>query len=234
MGIDFFRGIILLNFSGVADRNGITHAHGLDLVVGHKHAGNAQLGDQRPQFRAHFFPQQCIQCGKRLVKQDAGRFNDDRAGKCHTLLLSAGQLMRIPLGKIIQLYSMKRIFHLFVQVVRLARRPQTKSYIFKDSHVRPEGKVLKHKAKAALFGWKIDLLFRGEHTSIRKPDLTAVRRFQSGDHPQQGGLAAAGRPQQCGQTATLNDKAGRLDHLLCAKGFCKVNELDLHILHSHF
>ena len=142
--------------------------------------------------------------------------------------------MRIPLGKIIQLYSVECIFHFFVQFVRLASRPQAKSHIFKDSHVRPEGKILKHKAKAALFGWKIDLLFRGEHTAILKPDLTAVRRFQSGDHPQQGGLAAAGRPQQCGQTATLNDKAGRLDHLLCAKGFCKVNELDLHILHSHF
>ena len=91
--------------------------------------------------------------------------------------------MGIPLGKIIQLYSVERIFHLFVQVVRLASRPQTKSHIFKDGHVRPEGKVLKHKTKTALFGQDIDLLFRGKHAAIRKPDLTAVRRFQSGDHP---------------------------------------------------
>lgn len=125
---------------------------------------------------------------------DNGSSNSSKPGcsnqstsQSDTLLLTAGQLMRIPLGKIIQLYSVGVHFSLFRPICPSCQRPQAKSHIFKDSHVRPEGKILKHKAKAALFGWKIDLLFRGEHTAILKPDLTAVRRFQSGDHPQQGG-----------------------------------------------
>ena len=48
--------------------------------------------------------------------RDAGRFNDDRAGKCHTLLLTAGQLMRIPLGKIIQLYSVESVSYTHLPV----------------------------------------------------------------------------------------------------------------------
>ena len=64
-------------------------------------------------------------------------------------------------------------------------RPQPKYYIFKYRHIAVKGKILKYKAEIPLLRRQVDLSFFGKTAGTVQPDLTIVRRFQSGDHPQQ-------------------------------------------------
>ena len=61
-----------------------------------------------------------------------------------------------------------------------------------------DGIVLEHHTDITLVGFQIvdDLVI--------ETDFAAVHTVESRDHAQQGGLAAAGRPQQCKEFTGLN------------------------------
>ena len=231
--VDLLRRVILLDHAAVENGDLIAHAHGFGLVVGDKHRSETQAGDKVLQLVAHLFPQQGVQCRERLVKQNATGLDDDGTGKGHALLLTAGKLVRIPLGQILQVDAAQCLHHLFFQVLGTVLGAQTKGHVLKHRHVRPQRKILKDKPQPPLFRRGINFLFLCKHTVVIKPDLPAVRGFQAGDHPQQRRFTAAGGTQQSGKTAALNcQRSGRND-LFAAKGFGDIGQSNLHKL-PHF
>ncbi|MNI61083.1 hypothetical protein D3C73_1163340 [compost metagenome] len=73
-----------------------------------------------------------------------------------------------------------------------------KSNILIDGHVLEERIVLEHKADFTLLGRKIINCF------AVKNNLAAIRRFESCQHAQNRGFAAAARPEQTDQMTLGN------------------------------
>ena len=93
--------------------------------------------------------------------------------------------MGIAFFKVLQMHGVQSIAYTVVQILGVSSRPQPKYYIFKYRHVRSKGKILKYKAEIPLLRRQVALSFFGKTAGTVQPDLTIVRRFQSGDHPQQ-------------------------------------------------
>lgn len=221
-GIDILRRAILFYFSSMADSDCITHTHSLDLVMRDENACDSEIGNQISQLYAHFFPKQCIQRRKRFIEQDAGWLNDNGACKGHALLLSAGKLVREPVGEVIQTNRVQGITNLFIQAVGTIGRAQTKRNIFVYIHVWPKRKVLKDKTQTTLFRGNVELLLCREHAAFPKQYFAAVGCFQSCNHAQQCSLSAAGGSQQRGKAAAMDSQVRWLYHSLYAECFCYV------------
>ena len=85
------------------------------LVVRHEHRRDAEPLLQAAQLDLHLLAQHLVERAERLVEQQHGRLDDDRARERDALLLSAGQLPRIAVGKRAELDELERL------VDRLAR-----------------------------------------------------------------------------------------------------------------
>lgn len=119
--------------------------------------------------------------------------------------------------KILQMHHAKRLAHSVRKVLRIFPRAQAEGNVFKHRHMRPERKILKHKAKASLFRRQIDSLLPGKYARAVKINLTRVRRFQPRDHPQKHRLSAAGGAEQRREAAAVNRERCRPYDLLFLK-----------------
>ncbi len=54
---------------------------------------------QAPNFETHLLSQIGVEVGERLVEEQRLRLDHERTSKSHTLLLTTGQLARIPAGE---------------------------------------------------------------------------------------------------------------------------------------
>ena len=193
--VDSLRRGILLHITAIQNSNTVAHTHGLRLVVGHENGGDAERGGQVRQLVPHFLPKQSVQSGERLIEQNTPRPDGYGAGERNALLLPAGELMGIPLFKVLQMHGAQRVTNSVLQICCIFSCPQAEGHIFKHRHLRPERKVLKHKAEIPLLRRQADLAFLGKNAGIVQPDLAVIWRLQSGNHPQQRRLSATGWTQ---------------------------------------
>ena len=146
------------------------------------------------------------------------------------MLLSAGKLVRITVGKIAELNSVQSVLYLLLKPLRLLCRTKPKGDIFKHAHMRPQGKILKNKPNPTLFGRKVDFLFLGKYAFIVKVDFAIVRRFQTRNHPQKCGFAAAGRTEQGCKSAADHRKRGALYNFFAVKALFNRFQTYLHTI----
>ena len=92
----------------------------LDLVVRDVDRGDAQLALQALELEAQRLAQLGVQVGQRLVEQQQRRLDDERAGQGQPLLLTAGELGRLPVGVLQQLHRLEHALHPLVDLA-LAR-----------------------------------------------------------------------------------------------------------------
>src|SRR2546423_75632 len=69
-------------------------------------------------------------------------------------------------------------------------QPQSEAHIIVNAHVRIESVVLEDHRNVAVLRRHV------VHDAVAYVDLPARRLFKARDHPQRGGLAAAGRPDE--------------------------------------
>ena len=77
---------------GVHHRDGVGHRHGLLLVVGHVHEGDADVGLDALQLDLHLAAQLEVEGAERLVEEQHLGPVDQRPGQRDPLLLAAGEL----------------------------------------------------------------------------------------------------------------------------------------------
>ena len=193
------------------------HAHGLCLIVGDKDGGQAERGDQILEFLPHLLAQKGVERGKRLVKESTAGPYDDGSCEGDALLLSAGKLVGVPRFKVLKMDCAQHLAHSALQVLRIFLGTQSERDVFKHRHVRPARKILKHKAKPALFWRQVNLFLPRKHTSLIKPDLAGIRRFQPRNHAQQRRFAAAGGAEQRGEASAFDRQVRLPDDLLFFK-----------------
>ena len=163
----------------------------LGLVVRDQHGGDAgafqKLGDRL----AHGCAQAGIQRRKRLVQQHQARLHRHGARQRHALLLPARKLVRPPIQD--TLVQPDDIGELGDARLPSGLAPgEAETDIVGNGQMREQRTVLRHHANTAPVRRNEDA-FVGESLSIEH-DAPAIRRLEAGDEPQQGGLAAAGRP----------------------------------------
>ncbi|MNM96029.1 hypothetical protein D3C81_1084930 [compost metagenome] len=195
MFVDVIRPSDLLHLAFGKHGDAVGHGQGFFLVVGNEDEGDAGLRLDRLQFLTHRLAQLEVECGQRLVEQQHLGMRRQRAGQGDALLLAAGKLGRLALGEAFHLHQREhftdalgdlRTAHALAHRLRL----QAEGQVLGDGHVREQCVVLEHRVHRALERRAV-----GDVLAIQE-DFPGGGKLEAGDHPQQGGLAAAGRAEQ--------------------------------------
>ena len=141
-----------------------------------------------------------VQVRERFVQKKHLRTFHQGARDGDTLLLAAGQLVRLPLQIIFDLDQFRGFHHLlvhhFLLEFRLAFQVlQREADVLPDRQMRIQSIVLEDHADAAVLRRKL------RHVIFSEKDLAAGRHFQAADQIQRSGFAAAGGSEKADQLA---------------------------------
>ena len=170
----------------------VAHHQRLMLVVRDEDEGHAEPLLHAQQLDLQLRAQLGIECRERLVEQHHLGFVDQRAGEGDALALAAGQLRRVAIGEGSR-SAASPSSHRRGAGARLSvcRAYAARTSIFcRDRQMRKQGVGLEHGVHRPLVRRDPVHCAAGDHHTAR------IGRFEPGDHPQQGGFAAAGRSEQ--------------------------------------
>ncbi len=182
--VDVDRAADLGDPAQVHDGDAFGHGHGLFLVVGHHYAGHAHALDDLHQLQLHLRAQLLVQGAHGLVQQEQLGTLGQGTGQGHALALAAGELVRLALGVLAHLHQLEHLRHPGVDfragdLVLL----ETEGDVLRHGHVGEQGVGLEHHVDRPLVGRHVgDVYTMEEDSPLRWP-------FETGQHPQQGGLA---------------------------------------------
>ncbi len=195
----------------------IGHGHRLDLIVGHVNHGGVEIAVHPGDLDAHLHPQRRVEIGERFVEQEHLGVADDGAADGDPLALAARQGFRLAIQQRVELEDAGRLVDLAVDFrFRHLGQLQTEPHVVAHRHVRIERVGLEHHRDAALGGGQV----------VDPPAVDAqlaVRdAFQTGDHPQQGRFAAAGRTDENHEFLVVDVEVNAFDHVDRPKGFLDI------------
>ena len=181
----------LLDEAVLHDNDAVAQRHGLGLVVGHIDKGGVDALAQLDQLGAHLIAQLGVQIAQRLVHQEHGGVTDDGAADGHALALTAGQRLGLAVQILGDIQDLGGLPHLPVDLVLgYLLQLQRECHVLIHGHVGIQGVVLEHHGDVAILRLHI------VHQLVADPQLAGGDVLQTGDHPQGGGLAAAGGTHQ--------------------------------------
>ena len=173
--------------------------HGLFLVVGHHHEGDAEPLLDRHQLELGLLAQLLVERAERLVEQQHLGLLDQRAGQGNPLALPAGELVRPTLGEGRELHQVEHGGDPVGDLGLGKTIPlQAVGDVLLHGHVGEERVGLEHHVDRPLIGRQ------AAHILAIDEDAPRGRRLEAGQHAQQGGLAAAGAAQQAEQLAPID------------------------------
>jgi hypothetical protein len=168
------------------------------VIVGDEDRGRFGPPQQVVEVFPHLAGHVRIEVAEGFIQQEDSWFLHQRPGQRDTLLLAAGQLMRIARSEIGQPDHLQHQAYL--------RRPfisgkllEPKCHIVLDAQVGEEGVFLEDHADATLFGR--NEMARCRHQPAFKTDLAAGHRLKARDGAQCRGLPAPRRAQQADDLA---------------------------------
>ena len=189
----------LLDIAVLHDHDAVGHGHGFCLVMGDVNGGGAGLPVDLGDLGAHGDALLGIQVGKGLVHQEHAHLADDGPAHRHALPLAAGKRPGHPVQVIRQAQHLGGFLDLlFDDVLVHALQRQAEGQVIVHRHVGIQGIALEHHRNAALPG----ALLVGALAVDQKFALADF--LQPGDHPQRGGLAAAGGTNENNELAFLD------------------------------
>src|SRR5665648_515882 len=183
------------------DGDAISEGQRLDLVMRDVHRCRADALDNLLQLGPEAEPQQRIQVGQRLVHEQHVRIDHDRPGDRDPLTLPTGQLGReaVEVWGHLQQVRGPRYLLLDLGLGHLAHG-QPKTDVGPDLAVREHGIRLEDHRHVALVRREVGDL------AVPDRDGAGVGKVKPGNHPEQGGLAAARRAQQHHELALFHPK----------------------------
>ena len=183
----------------VEHRDPVRHREGFVLVVRHEDEGDADDALETLELDLHLLAKLEVESTERLVEEEHARTVDERPGQGDSLTLAAGELGRTSVAVSRQTDRLQGL---------LGTAPSLRggdlAYaqavldVFLHRQVREERVVLEDGVDVTLEGRALG------HVDTVEQDLAARGQLEAGDHPQDGRLARAGRPEQ-GQELTVRD-----------------------------
>ena len=193
------RRVDLLDPAVAHDRDALAERHRLDLVVRHVDRRRPEPGVEARELRAHAHPELRVEVRERLVHQEGLRLAHDRAAHGHALALPAGERGRPAVEEVVE---PEQLGHLLDAALRLVPRrlahAQAVAEVLAHGHVRVERVALEHHRDVAFARREL------RHVAGVDRDRALGDVLQPGDHPEQGGLAAAGRADEHEELAALD------------------------------
>src|SRR5262245_22822804 len=219
--VDVDRAADLLGAAGIHDDQPVAQRHRLDLVVGDVDAGGADVAMQVLDLHAHLHAQLGVEIGQRLVEQKNRRLAHDGAAHGHALALAARELARPALQEGAELEDLRGLLHPRLDLgLRHAADAQPVGHVVVDRHVRIERVVLEHHRDVAVLGLeRVD-------DAPAYGDLALGDCLESGDHPQQGRLAAARRSEHDDELAVADLAIDAVDDLCAVVGLAHAPQAD--------
>ena len=231
--VQFRGGGHLIQLAGLEQGDLGGHGQCLGLVVGHIDDGGTQFLMEALQLGTHINAQLGVQVGQRLVKQQQLGAGGYGTGDGHPLLLAAGKLRGIAVLVHVNTHHPQGVHHPAVDL-RLAHLLdlQAEGDVVVDRHVGPQGVGLEHQIQPPLAGLGVIGVIRVDHLHAVNGHGAVLGLFQSGNHTQRGGLAAAGGPQQGHEVAVLNGEVDVPQDVVAAVKF--INVLQFNAAHIIF
>ncbi len=181
----------LLDFSGTHNGNPLCHDHSFILIMRDQHECRSQLALHADQLELRLLPQFAVERGKRFVEQQ--KLGSARARACErdTLFLTAGQFVRFATAKRFELDQSQHFCDARLDdVFRQSRLNEPEGDVLFDVHMRKQRIGLKHHIHGPQMRRHIG------HIHAADQHAPLLRRFESGDEPQQCRLAATRRAEQ--------------------------------------
>ena len=113
LGVDVTRGADLHDVAVLHDGDPVGNGEGFLLIVGDVDGGDAQTPLQLLDDGAHLHSQLGIQITQRLVHQQNTWLDNKSSGQSHTLLLTAGQFVGLPVCQMGDLHQLQRLVNLW-------------------------------------------------------------------------------------------------------------------------
>ncbi len=172
----------------------------------HEDGGEPERALQALDLDLHVETQVAVERGERLVEQQDRRLDRERTGERHPLLLAARELARQAIAEAAELHRLEEAVDLGGDLgPARAAGTQAIGDVLRHGHVRKQGVVLEDDADVALVGRQvIDRRAVDPHPAGDLAD-------KAGDDAEQGGLAAARRPEQRHDLAGLDRQADAVD-----------------------
>lgn len=165
----------------------------------HVHERDADLALYSLELDLHRLAQFQVEGSERFVQQQGPRPVHQRPGERDPLLLAAGERPGPPVGEPGQLDELEHLADPPAQLLAAdPAAPQPEGYIRGDIQVWEERVALEDEVHIAPIGRD------GGDVAAVEQDAPAGRFLESGDHPQGGGLAAAGWAEQREELALLD------------------------------
>ncbi len=207
------RRVDLLQQAVLEDRDPVAHGHGLDLVVGDVHGGDAEATLQPGDLGAGLHAQLGVQVRQRLVHEEDLRLAHDGAAHRHALPLAAGEGLGLAAQVLGEVEDAGRVLDLLPDLgLRHARDLQGEAHVVGDGHVRIERVVLEHHGDVPVLGRQV------RHVAVADADRSAVDVLQAREHAQRGGFAAAGGADEDEELAVLDGDVELVDGGLVGAG----------------
>jgi hypothetical protein len=177
-----------------------------------------KLGDLDP----HGYPQFCVEIGQGFIEQEHLGISHNRPTDGDALTLPAGELRGFAIHEGVELQDAASRINTFGNLaLRPASDAQPEAHIVAHAHVRIERVVLEHHGDPA--GGSVDIVDNfAFNAQVTRCDL-----LQAGDHPQQRGLATAGRPDKDTELAMLDVEVDIMNDLDVAIGLLDVAQGDV-------
>ena len=173
----------------------------------------------------HGLAQLEVERAERLVEEQRARVVDEGSGEGDALLLTAGQLRRLPTGEVREAHDLEEL----VDTLRDLgpRRPATaraERHVVEHAHVREQRVVLEDGVDVALVG--------RDPRDVRALEADPSRRglLEPGDHPQRRRLAAPRRAEHREELAAADLEVRVLDRGEPTEALRHVVDVDDHVL----
>ena len=159
---------------------------GLRLIVGHEDHRRTQTLLKALQLHAHLVAQERVEVRERLVEEQHAGLEDERPGQRHALLLTAGELARVPSSERAEPHQLEHPLDARPQLGRAHPAPaKTEGDVLEHGHVREQRVRLEDQPEiAAMHGHPRDVLAREDH-------LPAVGLDEPSHRSQERALATA-------------------------------------------
>ena len=203
------------------DGDAVGQSHRLGLVVRDIERRRAGVREHGFELRPHLEPQQRIEIGQRLVHQQHGRLDGERARHRDALALPARELRGIAREQRLDMQQRGRALDLALHArLRRARHAQPEGDILEHGQMREYRIVLEHHREPALPRRQV------RHVAPADQHAPAALPLEPRDDAQQRRLAAARRPEQREELAVAHAQRHIAERGDGAEGFLDVIDLD--------
>ena len=171
-------------------------------------AGGLQFVVEALDLDPHLAAELGVQVGQGLVEQEDVGLADNGAAHGNSLALAAAQLAGFARQEFLDAQNARDTLHALANLrLRPPRDTERIADVLEGRHVRIEPVVLKHHGDIALLGFQV------VHHPVPDGNLARGHGFETGDHPEQGGLAATAGPDDDGELAIADLDVDAVDDL---------------------